>query len=192
MGPVEIWHPGLVLLPSKLTPEIILNIKGSLSPAQTLALTVWAEARSRLDRGRWISNPLDAMVDVMNVIDNRVRDLRWSKLGHKRVCLQRWQFSCWEPFSGPDDKNDADLYAENFEDVIARAQEMIARFTLSEKLANCLAAAEGCLAGRLVDALSGACHYYADWMRVPPKWSFHKDAKLVAHRHGHLFFANVP
>ena len=52
MSHVDIWHPGLVLPAAKLTPEIILDIKGSLSPVQTLALTVLGEARSRLDHGR--------------------------------------------------------------------------------------------------------------------------------------------
>lgn len=171
-----------------LTPEMAESIKVALEPAEVLALTAWGEGRARLDQDRgWVANPLDAMVDIINVVDNRARDPRWSRLTHKAIALQRRQFSCWDPAGG----------ADNFSALMARAQQLLADETPSDKLLGCLAAAEGCLAGSLVDALFGATHYCADWLDPWPVWAFHEPARRygpltpVAHRWGHLFFNNV-
>ena len=47
MSNVTTWHPGVILPPEKLTPEIIAAIKASLFPQHVVALTAGAEARSR-------------------------------------------------------------------------------------------------------------------------------------------------
>lgn len=193
MSGVITWHPGIVLAGIDLTPTVIAAIKGALSPAQAMGLTAWAEARSRFERGRWIANDLSAMVDILEVIMHRANDPRWKALGPKGVCLQRWAFSCWEPAGGPDDPKDPDHLAENFEALMAQAQELLAGLTPTSRLANCIAAAEGCLAGALTPSMpAGTCHYFAGWMKTPPRWSLHPKARLVANRHGHLFFADVP
>ena len=95
------WHPGIITEPIDLTSPIILAIKEALTPAQTVAVTMWREAEARFEGGRWVANPFSAMRDILNVIDNRATDKRWRERGHKGVCLQRWAFSCWEPTGGP-------------------------------------------------------------------------------------------
>ena len=177
---VAVWQPGFVLKSVDLTPHVIEAINRELSPAQTVALTAWAEARSRLVKRRgWVPNPLDAMVDIITVIDNRATDPRWQHLGHKGVCLQRRQFSCWDALGGP----------ENYYALMDRAQRLLAGEAPSDKLLGCLAATEGCFAGALVDSLSGATHYIADLLQPWPIWAHGKHP--VAARHGHLFFANI-
>ena len=131
------------------------------------------------------------MLDVMHVVNNRAHDRRWRELGHKGVCLQRWQFSCWEPKGGPDDPHDADDLAENFESLIERAQFMV-QGRVSDKMFDSIVMAARIIKGEIADEVGGACHYYAEWMSAPPKWAAHPRARLTAHRHGHLFFAGVP
>jgi hypothetical protein len=186
-----IWKVGDVLGPDDLTPNNIAAIKAALTVQQTLALTAWAEARARLFRGKWIVNPPQALLDVMNVITNRAKDHRWSALGVKGVCLQRWAFSCWEPHGGPDDPHDKDDLAENFETLMDRAQRILAGDPLTGQLSDSLALAETMTASPH-DDLDKACHYYADWMVQPPKWASAPGVRLTAHRHGHLFLAGVP
>lgn len=184
------WQPGLVLPPEKLTPDVIAAIKGTLFPAQVVGLTAWAEARSRFEKGKgWLPNPIDAMVDVINVVHNRATDARWQVLGHAGVCLQRWQFSCWEPTGGPDDPYDPDKLAENFEALMARAQFLIAGKKPSEKLASCIDVAESFLDGRHENVLPGATHYYATWITAPT-WT-RPPAECVIERYGHRVFRNV-
>jgi hypothetical protein len=199
MSTVAGWKPGLVLQAIDLTPAIIMAIKAALSPAQTVAITMWREAESRFEHGRWVPNPIDAMVDVLEVIDYRASDgrPRWRDRGHKGICLERWAFSCWEPKGGPDDPRDADHLAENFEAVMHVAQKLLAGVQSVGKLLDCMAAAEACLGGSLVHSLpENTTHYHADWI-TRPDWAFFDKARTrprtpVARRHGHLFYAAVP
>ena len=188
---VTTWHPGVVLPPEALTPEIIEAIKAALSPAQTVGLTIWAEARARFVPGTgWVPNPLDAAADVANVIDNRALDRRWRKLGHKGVCLQRWAFSCWEPKGGPDDPHDADHLAENFEALMERAQQLLAGLTPSPRLTACIDVAQSFIDGKHPNMLGlTVCHYIADWLTPWPAWALGHNPKIA--RHGHLFFAGI-
>ena len=167
-----------------LTAAAVETMTTTLSPAQTMALTAWAEARSRLEPGKgWVANPIDAMVDILNVIDNRAHDPRWQAKGHKGICLQRRQFSCWDRRGG----------AENFHALLDRAQRLLAGEPTSPKLLSCLAAAEGCLAGALIDTLGAATHYYSPASMVPlgrmPAWVV--GATWTAERYGHRFYRSV-
>ena len=178
---VVTWHPGVILPRAQLNPDLCVGITLALSEAQTLALTCWAEARSRFVRGTgWVPNPIDAMADIVNVVDNRVRDPRWTKLGHKGVCLQRRQFSCWDTLGGPD----------NFYALMDRAQLLLAGEDPTDKLLSCLALAEGAIGGAMVDGLAAATHYYAHDAIDPPKWSL-PPAVMTAERWGHRFFKGV-
>ena len=184
MTDVLTWQPGVVLRPEALTKTDIHGITDALSPAQVMALTMWAEARSRLEPGKgWVPNPLDALVDIGNVIDNRVKDPCWHALGHKGVCLQRRQFSCWDSLGGPD----------NFRDLLSCAQEMLAGLQPTTKLQACLDVAEAFLAGRHLDLIAHATHYYAPASMVPlgrvPAWV--PGAVLTVERYGHRFYRNV-
>jgi hypothetical protein len=100
--------------------------------------------------------------------------------GHKGICLQPRQFSCWEAVGG----------AQNHYALLERAQRLLAGEPLPPLLLDSVAAAEGCLAGSLIDALFGATHYIADWLNPWPVWA--RGRTPVAFRHGHLFFADVP
>lgn len=175
------WQPGLVLSPDELTPATIESIKLALSPAQTLGLTAFREAASRLepDNG-WVPNPLDACVDVMCVVDNRAKDRRWSRLGHKGVCLQESQFSCWAPVGGE----------QNFSALLRFAQMALAGQPLPTKLHVCIETAQAFIDGRHDDLLQNSTHYYATWMPAPPKWA--EGRTPVVERFGHRFFNNVP
>lgn len=184
---MSLWKPGVILPPEHLTRSIIQEIKDALTVEQAVALTAWAEARSRFDGRKWVSNTLDAMADIINVIDNRAKA---KHLSPKQVCHARWAFSCWEPKGGPDDPKDADDLAENFEQLMDRAQKLLAGQQPTDKLLDCHALANG----TMVDTLSGATHYYAPTSMVPagrvPAWALH-PARLVAERHGHRFYNNV-
>lgn len=173
-----------------LTAPVVGSVLDALSPAQTIALTAWAEARSRLVPGHgWVSNPTEALADVVNVIQNRAGDRRWAHLGHKGVCLARAQFSCWLPHAGADSNHDPEHLADNFEALMARAQQLLAGVEPSDKLRDCLALAEGALSGAMVDSLDGATHYFATWI-APPTWT-RPPARLVADRFGHRFYSHV-
>jgi len=187
---VTVWHPGVVLPAIDLTPAIIMAIKAELTPAQTLALTCWREAEARFEHGRWVPNPVEAMLDILEVIDYRAQDKRWRDRGHKGVCLQRWAFSCWEPKGGPDDPKDADLLAENFEAVIYAAQRMIGGVKPTGKLRACFSAADACVGGSIRHTLpERTTHYFADSMPAWPIWA--RDHQPVAHRFGHIFFNDI-
>ena len=179
-----LWEPGAVFGPADLTPATIQAITDALSPAQVLALTARAEARSRFVAGQgWGANPLDALVEILNVVDNRAKDPRWQSLGHKGICLQRRQFSCWNMRGG----------ADNFYDLMQQAQRLLAGVELDEGFRNVLAAAHGCVGGALIDDLRFATHYYAPASMVPPGrvpgWV--AGAVLTAERWGHRFYREV-
>jgi len=179
-----LWRPGVIIQTEQLTAGIIEAIKVALKPEQTVALTAWAEARSRFDGRRWVSNSIDAMADIVNVISNRSKDPRWKAMGHKGVCLARRQFSCWDTLGGP-----ANFYA-----VISEAQNLMASKLPENTLLNCLALAEVCVHSEMLDTLDTATHYYAPASMLPkgavPKWIV-PPAVLTAERHGHRFYKNV-
>lgn len=152
-----------------------------LSDAQTLALTMWGEARARLvPHVGFVTNPPQAWVDVANVVVNRVHDPRWSKLGVKGTCLARHQFSCWWPVPGK---------PGNYEMVLDRAQQMV-RGVISRTLVNCLLIAHSACNDVFEDHLRRATHYHATWLVPPPAWAA-PPAVLTAERFGHRFYANV-
>ena len=194
--PSKGWAIGQVLTGPDLTHEVDKAIKAALSPAQTMALTMWAEARSSfVPHTGWVANPIEAMQDIGEVIDARATDpkKRWPG-GHKTACLWPWAFSCWGRTGG----------LENYLALMVRAQRLLAGEIPTDKLAQCLQAADRLLAATFAKTLPpGTCHYYADWMLDPPPWAFRTQARPcggctriprtpVAHRYGHLFFTDVP
>lgn len=179
---MSLWKPGVILPADKLTPLIMEDIKAALSLEQTLALTAWAEARSRLEPGRgWVPNPLEAMGDILNVVWNRSKDPRWYKLGLKGVCLARRQFSCWDSLGG----------ASNYLSLLDSVQLLLAQRSPTGQLMDCLALAYGHSA--MIDTLKHATHYYAPASMLPPgsvpPWV--RGATMTEDRYGHRFFSNV-
>jgi len=164
-----------------LAPAAVAEITGSLSAAQTVALTMWAEGRSRLEPNRgWVPNPVAAMADVANVIVNRIHDARWRRLTLKEICLQRAQFSCWLPIGG----------AGNYDALMREAQQLLAGADPGQTLGACLDVASACVAGTFRDRLDGATHYHATWT-PPPRWAA-PPARFVVERWGHRFYTEVP
>lgn len=106
------------------------------------------------------------------VIMNRTRHYpKWPKTPDK-VCLQPWQFSCWNP----GDPN--------------RARIMRASGEWFEK---CKAVATEAVNGTLHDITNGATHYYATYIGEP-KWAKgHKPCFAMSHSNGsyHLFFNDI-
>ena len=125
-------------------------IKHQLSPEQTVAMTIWAESRAEMIEGQ---------VAVGCVIRNRLMlperfDDTW-----KEVCLHKWQFSCWIPQGGE----------ANYQLLMARCEAGLNG--AKPWPAQALWIAQGIISGAVSDRVNGATHYFASWMKTPPKWS---------------------
>lgn len=191
MSTITTWTPGVVLQPADLTPEMVDAIVAALETEHVLALTAWAEARARFEPQRgWVTNPPAAILDILNVIDNRVRDPRWARLGRKGICLQPWAFSCWSRHAGPDNDHDPQHLADNFEALLHEAQQLLAGQLPDQPLMDALAMAHTCVNGGIHDELRNATHYYSLTMPTPPAWTA-PPAIMTAERFGQRFFTNV-
>lgn len=128
-------------------------------------MTIWAEARAE---------PIEGEVAVGCVIRNRV--LRPKRFGDtwQKVCLAKWQFSCWIPQGGE----------ANYRMLMTRCEA-----ALKGELPwpwQALWIAEGIISGAIEDRVAGADHYYANWMLKPPKWA--EGVQPVAVVGVHRFF----
>ena len=132
---------------------------------EVLALTVWGEARGEGYDGR---------VAVAWSIRNRVHDGKqnsWWGEGYAGVCQRPWQFSCWN-------KNDP-----NYAFMVG------ARAIPDDEHVQCRIIADQVIDGKVDDPTSGATHYYATGMPVPPAWA--SGAKQTLRQGRHLFFKDV-
>ena len=120
-----------------------------------LARTLWGEARGL---GR------EGMYNVACVIRNRVYDERWPS-DWEEVCLQRWQFSCWN-FSDP---NYFRVQNVTTEDKEFREAILLAFRFVHEKPA---------------DVTNGCNHYHSH--AVEPYWAVGRDVDFQDE--GHLFY----
>lgn len=178
-----VWTPGIVLPAASCTPSVVTLIKATLAPAHVVGLTAWGEARARhLIGDRWDPNPIDALLDILDVIDNRARDssARWGD--HRDVCFARGQFACWS----------ATANAATYDAVLEKAQQILAGDHLDQKLSAAIRAAELVLTGSRAWTMpfpNDTCHYYSDLLLKPPAWAV--DRMPVAVRYGYLFFAGI-
>lgn len=130
----------------------------------TLARTLFGESESNNER--------DA-VAIASVIMNRVSLPNWPDT-IEEVCLQSWQFSCWNE---NDPNRERILNADN----------------RSSWFRRCQAIAEKAAAGKLKDPTIRSTHYYATYVAIP-RWAKGKTAVYeVKHRTGkaHLFFNDI-
>ena len=148
------------------------------------AATLVGEARSE---------GYDGMQAVMNVIQNRLASpVSW---WHKEagdnvqddtlaaVCIDAWQFSCWNDGSKPKQKKDP-----NFERCAAMADPDNFAENLKDKyFARAVSVASLALHGELPDLTHGSTHYHTTG--VSPAWSVGKKPAIVIGRH--KFFNNV-
>lgn len=142
-----------------------------MSDIDTLARTMWAEARGEGDIG---------MIAVGCVIRNRVTaDLGgdgkpdWWGEGYEGVCHKPYQFSCWLP----NDPNLSKLLSVDVTDpVFAKARGL----------------AERIIRGEFPDPTGGASHYltrYAYEHAAPDHWC--RKRQPIAIIGNHLFFKGV-
>lgn len=125
-----------------------------LTDLETLALTLWGEARSE---------PILGKLAIACVVRNRSIARR---LTIKDVCLQPMQFSCFTPKGGK----------TNYGFVKQKAEAILnhdANLTVDESWLECLWIALGIVQFCVRDIVFGADHYLATEMfeSAPPKWA---------------------
>ena len=145
---------------------------GQLSDFDTLALTLYGEARGERVEGR---------VAVGCVVRNRVKAKRYGA-DAKAVCLAPRQFSCWL-------QHDA-AHKANYHEVIWAARAL-RQDNLGPVLKECVWIAGGLLDDSLQDITRGSTHYItrALWESHPPKWLVGQTPKIGIGNH--VFFAEV-
>ena len=154
-----------------MTREQILQ---KLSEQETLALTMWGEARRE---------PLIGLIAVGRTVMNRL-EKRQSRFGRsaKDICLKPWQYSCWIAEGG----------VSNFNAVMSEARRLADGIEPTDpKLRSCLWLAGGLLAGLVEDVVYSATHYYAPKAMKPPTkipvWA-HPPAVLTVVIANHRFY----
>ena len=135
---------------------------GALSELDIIACTIWGEARNQGERG---------MEAVACVIANRARSRYRKNKNAAAVCLDRWQFSCW---------NAADPNLPQLRRISASGD---AQYVIAKRLAALV------LADTMGDITERARHYYASTLRQPPYWARGKQpCKVIG---GHRFFNDI-
>lgn len=131
-----------------------------LSDLQVVAATLWGEARNQGEAG---------VRAVACVIANRTRTRFRRRQSAREVCLDRWQFSCWNTGDPnlPRMLRVATRPDRDFEQALAIAREV--------------------LSNTLVDVTGGARHYHAS--RILPSWA--RGVTPCAVFGDHLFYNNV-
>jgi hypothetical protein len=133
-----------------------------MSDLDILARTLYGEAEA---------DNLEDACAIASVIMNRAKFPNWPN-NVEGVCLQPWQFSCWNPHD-PGRERILDARGPWFE--------------------QCKAIASSAINGELEDPTHTSTHYYATYVKKP-KWAVGKQAVYtVPHRNGnsHLFFNNI-
>lgn len=120
-----------------------------------LIKTIWGEARGETALGK---------MAVCWVILNRVARPQWGN-SIESVCLQPWQFSCWNK----NDPNRKSLERLNLE-------------SNDPTIQLCRDAVDLVLGGKASDPTNGADHYYADWINTP-SWARGKKASATIGAH---------
>lgn len=146
-------------------------IKARLSAQQVVAMTIWAEARAE---------PIEGEVAVGCVIRNRLlRPMRYADTWAK-VCLARWQFSCWIPEGGE----------QNYRLLLARCDAALKGTLPWPAQADWIA--QGIISGAIEDRTGQATHYYAPRAMTPigkvPPWAKGLTPMKVGSQ---LFFSGV-
>lgn len=132
------------------------------SEREVVACTLWGEARNQ---------GLEGMRAVASVIENRRKSGYRKKHTAAEVCLDPWQFSCWNQ----DDVNLARMRA------VAAAPD--------SRFRDALGIADEVLNRTLADSVRQARHYYAVSLRKPPSWARGKTPCIVIG--DHLFFNDI-
>ena len=123
-----------------------------MTPTDTLARTIWGEARSEGYEG---------MQAVASVVLNRIASGKtWWGADIESVCLEPWQFSCWNA----NDPNRAKLLA-----VDQRDDQFVTALEISAQA----------VAGTLPDNTNGATTYKVTSLPWPAEWGEPVDPVAV-------------
>lgn len=139
----------------------------SLAAVDTLARTIWGEARGEPDAQA-------GMRAVAHVVLNRRDAPGWWGRSVAGVCLKPWQFSCWNE----GDPNRPKMLAVGAGD---------ASFTLARRIAADLVGLNPTERAR-ADTTGGATHYFAASI-APPPWTVR--ASFCGRIGNHLFYRDV-
>lgn len=140
-----------------------------LTDLEVVALTGYGEARGE---------PIDGLIAVMQVVGHRVRDPRYPS-AWRAVCLQRQQFSCWNP---------GDPNRQLLERIAEALASKASLGSLRAPIVEALHVAEGVIASRYRDLVRKSCHYHAT--SVTPRWARGRTPVItIGH---HRFYNDVP
>ena len=121
-------------------------------PRRVVEQTLYHECRGE---------PVQGQIAVACVIRNRVQlseqRPRWWGVGWLGVCLQPWQFSCWNQYTTVD--NPAAMLPQFLDGLYAAGQDYVG---------SLLWAANGVQDGHQADVTDGATHYHTT--AVSPAW----------------------
>lgn len=146
---------------------------GHLTPAQIMALTLWAETRGEPEAGK---------IAVASVIIERVNRRKWDGESVREVCLWPKQFSCFNP----DDKQRQNMV--NF------AKDFDAAIIIDSALKECYDIAHGILSGVIqkdFDIMRTHCCQYLNpktAAKARAKW-LAAGMRLIKAAGNHEFFA---
>lgn len=136
-------------------------VDSGLDPQDTLARTMWGEARNQSQ---------DGLQAIANVVMNRVNHPTWWGNDVVSVCTKPYQFSCW--LIG--DPNRSKLMAVTQDDPI---------------FAQCYRIAGNAITGNLPDLTNCSDSYYAKSLAHPPNWAEGLNPTIVIG--DHIFFKTV-
>lgn len=163
--PLTSMRPSDSLIPSTPATSVRVSAVQPTSPEDELdvvAKTIWGEARGEGEEG---------MKAVACVIGNR-KNLRWRKKdGFAAVCLDKWQFSCW---------NDNDPNRALLQSVTRKGD---ANYELAKEIAGRL------MGGLLSDFTFKATHYYSTNLKEQPYWARGKEPCYQVGKH--VFFNDI-
>lgn len=122
-------------------------------PLDTLARTIWAEARGEGLRG---------MAAVASIVMNRSRNPRWWGRDVVSVCLSPWQFSSWNPDN-------------------SQRSKLIAVTDRDPQFRQALKIADQAIGGKLPDETRNSDHFHTH--RVSPLWSRGRHPTVIIGNH---------
>lgn len=124
----------------------------------TVTQTIWAESRGEPQMGKWA---------VAQVIKNRAIK---RKMTPATICLQKWQFSCWN-MNDPNYK----IISEPNKDISGKDWDA------------CLDAFRSVFWLNVPDITNGATHYHTQ--AIKPNWAVGKEPCYVFGNH--IFYNNI-
>lgn len=139
-----------------------MSVRASTDDWQTLAKTLWGEARGEM---------LQGLVAVAWVVVNRLRAATWYGSSITACCLKPYQFSCW-----------------NTNDPNRQYLDGLAPNDLDYR--RCLGAAALVLSGDIPDPTNGATSYHVASMNPKPEWAGAMVPTIQIG--SHLFYREVP